>query len=97
MYRLLETLTVLGAVNRVRAGADNRYACGFQLARQFQRRLATVLHDNAFRLLDAHDFQHVLQRYRLEVQTVGGVVVGRHGFWVTVDHDGLVTVFAQRQ
>ncbi len=42
----------------------------------------------------AHDFQHVFQRQRLEVQTVGGVVVGGDGFRVAVDHDGFVTVFA---
>ena len=95
--RMLEALTVFRAVDSVRAGADNRYACGFQGARQLQRRLAAVLDDNALRLLDAHDFQHVFQGHRLEVQTVGGVIVGRHGFRVTVDHDGLVTVFAQRQ
>ena len=95
--RLLETLAVFRAVNRIRAGPDNRYACRFQRARQLQRSLATVLHDNAFWLLDAHDFQHVFQRHRLEVEAVRGVVVGGDGFRVTVDHDGLVTVFTQRQ
>lgn len=57
--RLLETLAVFRTVNRVRAGADNRHACCFQRAGQLQRGLAAVLHDNAFWLLDAHDFQHV--------------------------------------
>ena len=74
---MLEALTVFCTVDGIRAGADNRYACGFQFTRQLQRGLAAVLYDNALRLLDAHDFQHVFQ--------------------VTVDHDGLVTVFAQRQ
>ena len=95
--RVLEALTIFRPVDSVRAGTDNRYACGFQGARQLQRSLPAVLHDNAFWLLDAHDFQHVFQGNRLEVQTVGSVVVGRDGFRVTVDHDGLVTVFAQRQ
>ena len=95
--RLLETFTVFGTVNRIRAGTDNRYASRFQRTRQFQRCLAAVLDDNALRLLDADDFQHVFQRHRLKVQTVGGVVVGRDGFRVTVNHNGLVTVFAQRQ
>lgn len=58
--RLLETLAVFRTVNRIRAGADNRYTCCFQRARQLQRSLAAVLHDHAFWLLDAHDFQHVL-------------------------------------
>ncbi|SAA12983.1 Uncharacterised protein [Enterobacter hormaechei] len=94
---LLETLAVFRTVNSVRAGADDRHTCCFQRTRQLQRSLAAILHDHAFRLLDAHDFKHVFQRNRLEVEAVGSVVVGRDGFRVTVDHDGLVTVFAQRQ
>src|SRR5690554_7804034 len=35
--------------------------------------------------------------HRLEVQTIGGVIVGGNGFRVAVDHDGLVTVFAHGQ
>ncbi|MNB90570.1 hypothetical protein D3C75_376300 [compost metagenome] len=97
IYRLLETLAIFCPVNRIRTGTDNRHTCGFQRARQLQRGLAAVLHDNALRLLDAHDFQHVFQGHRLEIQTVRGVVVGRNRLWVTVDHNGLVTVFAQRQ
>ncbi|CCJ77186.1 hypothetical protein BN135_2250 [Cronobacter muytjensii 530] len=97
IHRLLKAFAVFGAVDSVRACADNRYACCFQRARQLQRRLAAVLHNNAFRLLDAYDFQHVFQRNRFEVETVGSIVVGGDGFRVAVDHDGLVTVFAQRQ
>ena len=95
--RLLEAFAVFGTVDGVRAGTDDRHACGFQLTRQLQRGLAAVLYDNAFWFLDAHDFQHVFQGHRLKVQAVRGVVVGGDGFRVTVDHDGLVTVFAQRQ
>ena len=39
--------------------------------------------------------QHVLQRQRLEVQTVAGVVVGGDGLGIAVDHDGLVAVFSE--
>ena len=95
--RVLEALTVFRPVDSVRTGTDNRHAGSFQGTSQLQRGLAAVLDDNAFWLLDAHDFQHVFQGYRLKIQTVGGVVVGRDGFRVTVDHDGLVTVLAQRQ
>ena len=42
------------------------------------------------------DLQHVLERQRLEVQPVGGVVVGGDGLRVAVDHDGLEAVIAQR-
>lgn len=43
------------------------------------------------------DFQHVFQRQRLEVQAVGGVVIGGDGFRIAVDHDGFETIIAQRQ
>jgi len=97
LNHLLEALTVFGTVNGVRAGTDDRYAGFFQGASQFQRGLAAVVNDDTLRLLDAADFQHVFQGQRLEVQAVGGVVVGGDGFRVAVDHDGLVTVFTQRQ
>ena len=67
-----------------------------EVARELERRLPAVLHDHAPGLLDVHDLEHVLERQRLEVQAVGGVVVGRHGLRVAVDHDGLVAVLAQR-
>src|SRR5471030_2594964 len=97
VQQLLETLAVFGGVDHVRRGADDRHAVRFQVQRQLQWRLATVLHDHADRFFQFDDFQHVFQGQRLEVQTVGGVVVGRHGFRITVDHDGLVAVFAHRQ
>ena len=97
LNRMLEAFTVFRTVDGIRAGTDNRYASSFQRARQFQRGLTAVLDDNAFRLLNTHNFQHVFQSYRLEVETVRGVVVGGDGFRVTVNHNGFITVFAQRQ
>ena len=97
LHHLLEALAVFGAVDGLRAGADDRYARFFQGAADLQRGLAAVLHDDAFRLLDTDDFQHVFQRHRLEVQAVGGVIVSGDGFRVAVDHDGLVTVFTHGQ
>ena len=97
LNRMLKAFTVFCTVDSIRAGADNRYASSFQRARQFQRGLTAVLNDNAFRLLNTHDFQHILQSYRLEVEAIGSVVVGGDGFRVTVNHNGFVTVFAQRQ
>ena len=47
-------------------------------------------------LFGAQDFKHVLRRQRLEIEAVGGVVVGRHGLRVAVDHDRFVTRLAQR-
>jgi hypothetical protein len=68
-----------------------------EVARQLERRLAAELHDHALGLLDGDDLQHVLERQRLEIEAVGGVVVGRDGLRVAVDHDGLEAVLAQRE
>ncbi len=93
----LEALAVFGAVDGIRAGTDDRHAVGLQRSGQFQRGLATVLDNHALGFFDAHDFQHIFQGHRLEVETIRGVVIGRDGLRVTVDHDGLVTIFAQGQ
>jgi hypothetical protein len=94
VQQLLEALAVFGGVDHVGRGADDGHAFGFQAQRQLQRRLAAVLHDHADRLFLVHDLQHVFERDGLEVQAVGGVVVGGHGLGVAVDHDGFVAVFA---
>ncbi len=66
----------------------------------FERRLAAELDDDAVQravlLLDAEDFEDVLEGQRLEVEAVGGVVVGRDGLGVAVDHDRLVAGLGQR-
>jgi len=72
-------------------------AGGFQALGELERRLAAVLHDHAGRFFKVYDLKHVFERQRLEVQPVGGVVVGGYGFRVAVDHDGLVAVLAQRE
>ena len=41
------------------------------------------------------DIEHVFDRQRLEEEAVGGVVVGRDGFGVRVDHDDFVAVFLE--
>ena len=43
------------------------------------------------------NLQHVFGRQRLEIEAVGRVIVGRHGFRVAVDHDRLIAGFAQRK
>ena len=66
----------------------------FQRLRELERRLAAELHDDArarvpAALLDPHDLDHVLGGQRLEIEPVGGVVIGRDGLRVAVDHDRL--------
>src|SRR5215211_574040 len=67
----------------------------FQLVGQLQGALAAELQDHAFRFLAPYDLEHVFRRQRLEVQTCGGVVVGRDGLRVGVDHDGVVAALLE--
>ena len=94
MQQLLKALTVFGCINHVRRGADDRHAVGFEVERQLQRRLATVLNDDTKRFFFVDNFEHVFQCQRLKVQAIRSVVVGRNRLWIAVDHDGLVAVFA---
>ncbi len=92
--QLLEALAVLGDVDRIGRGADDRHAGALEIERELQRRLPAVLDDHADRLFLGDDLEHVLERHRLEVEAIRGVVVGRHGLWIAVDHDRLVAVLA---
>ncbi len=69
--------------------------------RKLQRRLAAKLHDHAMQgavgSFGIDDLQHVFGRERLEIQTIRGVVVGRHRFRIAVDHDGFVAGVMQRE
>ena len=47
--------------------------------------------------LGVDDLEHVLEGERLEVEPVGGVVVGGDRLGVAVDHDGLEAGVAQRE
>ncbi len=97
VHDLLETLPVLGAVDRVGGGAQNRRSGRLQAAGKVERRLAAELEDDAHRLLRLQDVEDVLQRHRLEEELVGGVVVGAHRLRVGVDHDALVPLLPQRE
>ncbi len=96
----LEAFAVLGDVDRVGRCAEDRDVLPRQRLRQFQRRLAAVLHDaaeqRAAAFLAADQRDDVLRGQRLEIQPVGGVVVGADGFRIAVDHDGLEAGILQR-
>ena len=64
---------------------------------EIERRLAAELHDRADAFLLLVNLQHVLERERLEIQAVAGVVVGRDGLGIRVDHHGLEADLAQRE
>ena len=96
MQHLLETLAVLGHVDHVGRRPDDRHAVLFKITRELERRLPAELHDDAPRFFDVNDLQHILERQRLEIETIGCVVIGRNGLGIAVDHDRLESVFAKR-
>src|SRR5205823_14164537 len=71
------------------------HAGGGKAAREVERRLAAVLHDHAPGLLQLDNLEHILQRERLEVETIRSVIVGRDRLRVAIHHDGLETIFPQ--
>ncbi len=68
-----------------------------QRQRQVERRLPAELHDHAVGLFGVADVEHVLERQRLEVEAVAGVVIGRDGLGIAVDHDRFDAHFLQRE
>ena len=79
---------------RVGLGAEDRHAGLLDGIGEVERGLAAELHDDAVEravlLFGLEDLDDVLFGQRLEIEPVGGVVVGRDGLGVAVDHDGLV-------
>ena len=78
-------LPIFRRINRFRRGAPDAAAGGQALGggqpvqqrnRQLQRRLATKLHDHPLGMLHLNHVEHVFEGERLEVEPVGGVVIG---------------------
>ena len=59
--------------------------------------MAPELYDDSVGFLLFANVESIFEGERLEVEFVTGVVVGRDGFRVGVDHDGLVADFLQRE
>ena len=94
--QLAEAQAILGEVDALERGAEDRHALLQQALRQPQRRLAAELHHHADRVLACDHLEHVLDRERLEVQTIRRVVVGADGLGVAVDHHRRVAEATQR-
>ena len=90
-----EALAVLGQVDGVVRGAEDRVAGRGEHGRELERRLAAELDGDPGRALAFADGEHLLGAERLEVEPVGGVVVGRDRLGVAVDHHGLVAERAE--
>ena len=92
-----EAFAIFSKVDRIRRRSDHSHARVLQPHRQIQRRLATELNDDTFRLLNVDDVHHVFERKRLEVESIGSIVVSRDRFGIAVDHDGLEAGLMQRK
>ena len=90
-----EKLPILGEVDTLGRGANDVHAVRLQAGGEVERRLPAELHDGAGAFLLFVDLEHVLERERLEVKSVGRIVVGRNRFGIRVDHHGLVADLAQ--
>jgi hypothetical protein len=91
-----ETAPILGEVNGIDGRAEKPGPGALQRARELQRRLPSELHDHSLWPLGLDHGEHVVGGQRLEVEAVGGVVVGRHRLRVAVDHDGVPAGLAHR-
>src|SRR5439155_20884105 len=74
-------------------GAEDRDPGALERICEVERGLPAELHDDpeeaAARGFDPDDLGHVLGGQRLEIEPVGGVVIGRDSLRVAVDHDRL--------
>ena len=95
--QLVEALAVFGAVDGVSARPENRHAGTGKRNGELQRRLPAELHDESVGLFDLDDVHDVLERQRLEVELIRGVVVGGDRFGIAVDHDGLEADLLERE
>ena len=91
-----KTLAVLGKVDGIGFGAHDVHAALLEHTRQLKRSLAAKRHHDAVGALNIDDIHDVLVGERLKVQAVRGVIVGRDGLGVAVDHDGLKATGRQR-
>ena len=85
-----EALAVLGQVDRLVRRAHQPVAGLLQRRGELQRSLAAELGHDADGTLAFTDREHLLDSQRLEVEPVGGVVVGRDRLRVAVHHHRLV-------
>ena len=92
--QLAEALAVLREIDRVERRPEDRETGRLDRPCELERCLAAELDHDTGRLLPLADREHRFRVERLEVETVGGVVVGRHRLRVAVDHHRLVAELA---
>ena len=95
----LKPPAILGQVDRIGRGAEDRDPFALQRRGELQRGLPAELHDHAEQaaaaLFDMDDLDHVLGRQRLEIEPVRRIVIGRYGLRIAIDHDRFEAGLAQ--
>ena len=94
-HRLLEQLTVLGAVDGLRLAGQQADAGAVQIAGtgqlhgEIQAHLAAQVGQNGVGLLDLQDALHHLKGHGLDIDMIGHIGVGHNGSGVGVEQNGL--------
>ena len=100
IYQILEPLAVLGQVDCIGCGAQDRDAGVFERVGKLERGLPTKLHNHAMQravlLLNPQDFHHMLVGQRLKIQSVRGIIICAYRFRIAVDHNGLIALICER-
>src|SRR5215211_3709119 len=91
LQQFRELFAILGELDGMRRGTQDVHARGFESGREVKRRLPAKLDDHAHRLLTVDYVQDMLERERLEIESVCSVVISRASFRITVVHDGFIT------
>ncbi len=93
----VKTFPVLGHIDGVGGGSQNRYLILRQSLGQLDGGLPAERHHHADRLFDVDDIHHVLGGQGLKVQPVCCVEVRGDRFRVVIDDDDLVSQLLQRK
>jgi len=90
LHERSEALPILREIHGVGRCTQNRHAGLNQPPDQLERRLAPKLDDDTLWLFEIDDVQNVLQRQRLKVQAIAGVIVCGDRLGIAVGHDRLI-------
>ncbi len=86
-------MAVLGIVDRAGRCAQYVDSAGVEAGGEVVGYLAAHREDGAVGLLQVDDVHHALKGELVEVEAVAGVVVGRHGLGIVVDHHRAPALF----
>src|SRR5215216_6169591 len=73
------------------------HTCGFKPCGEVERSLPAKLNNDSDWLLTVNHIQYMFQCERLEIQAVGGVVIGGDRLRIAVIHDGFISHLGQRK